>query len=193
MSEQSHKSNEEIAIAPADAVAGITPRAADRRPPMPEPPPVRLVAVEDVSILAPSGVERELDALYVEVLKFERIDQPRAERPAVQPILGEEVPKVLPAPVSNLRLPQLAEHVLHGPVYLAENLRLYVEIHEPPVDRDDMRPVKVQVPSLAATIETLDKREMAYTRQVGLLPGDRSILLQDAAGNWVEVVESRPI
>jgi hypothetical protein len=44
----------------------------DRRPHMPEPPPVRLVAVEDVYVYSGSGLERPLDAFYVELLRFER-------------------------------------------------------------------------------------------------------------------------
>src|SRR5690242_12497792 len=99
-------------------------RAADRRPPMPEPPTVRLVAVEDVTIIAPSGAERELDALYVDVLKFERIDEPAVSRPVVQPILGGEAPKI--PPVRMLReLPPLSFGGQRGPIYLAENARLY--------------------------------------------------------------------
>jgi hypothetical protein len=173
--------------------AGASPRAADRRPPIPELPSVRLLAVEDVTILAPSGAERELDALYVEVLRFLRIDEVSEKRTLVQPILDDDVPKVPPAREALRRPSATNEHVIHGPVYLAENLRLHVEIHEPPIEHPDLRPVKVQVPLLSVITESLDQRQMAYTRQVGIFPGDRSILLQDAAGNWVEVTESRPI
>lgn len=42
------------------------------RPKMPEPPPVRLVAVEDVHLPAPAGVEVQLDSLYVGLLRFQR-------------------------------------------------------------------------------------------------------------------------
>lgn len=48
----------------------------DRRPPMPEPPPVRLVAVADVHLLAAAGKEVELDAFYVDLLRFERDESP---------------------------------------------------------------------------------------------------------------------
>jgi hypothetical protein len=45
----------------------------DGRPRMDEPLPVRLVAVEDVRMPAPAGIEVQLDALYVGVLGFERM------------------------------------------------------------------------------------------------------------------------
>jgi hypothetical protein len=44
----------------------------DRRPKMEEPPPVRLVAVEDCQLWAAAGLERELDEFYVGLLNFER-------------------------------------------------------------------------------------------------------------------------
>jgi hypothetical protein len=164
----------------------------DRRPLIPEPPPVRLLAVEDVVIEAPAGTERELDALYVEVLKFERLDDTRPARPAVQPILGGDVPHV-PVASADRPLPPLSVGAQRGPVYKAEKNRLCVEVREPPIAREDLRPVKLDVPSLAAITAELDRREFPYIRQRGLLPGDRAVLLQDAAGNWIEVTESRPI
>src|SRR5262245_46133967 len=45
----------------------------DRRPRIPEPLPVRLVAVEDVRMPALVGIEDQLDALYVGILQFERV------------------------------------------------------------------------------------------------------------------------
>jgi hypothetical protein len=45
---------------------------ADPRPKIPEPPPVQLVAVADVIIPAVAGLEKELDAFYVGLLRFER-------------------------------------------------------------------------------------------------------------------------
>jgi hypothetical protein len=46
--------------------------APDRRPHMPEPPPVRLVAVADVHAETVAGLEREMDGFYMGVLEFER-------------------------------------------------------------------------------------------------------------------------
>ena len=44
----------------------------DERPHLPEPPPVRVVAVEDVHAPAVSGLAPELDAFYVDLLRFAR-------------------------------------------------------------------------------------------------------------------------
>ena len=49
----------------------FTPRA-DDRPRVAEPPPVRLVAVDDVRLEAEAGLESQLDAFYGGLLKFER-------------------------------------------------------------------------------------------------------------------------
>jgi hypothetical protein len=56
-----------------DVSAASTDAGVDRRPRIPEPLPVRLIAVEDVHLLAPPGVEEALDALYVGLLQFERL------------------------------------------------------------------------------------------------------------------------
>jgi len=44
----------------------------DRRPRIPEPPPVSLVAVADVWLPSVCGLERELDDFYIGLLRFER-------------------------------------------------------------------------------------------------------------------------
>lgn len=56
----------------------VPPIVVDPRPKVPEPPPVRLVAIADVRLQARPGSGAELDRLYVEVLGFERIDAPDA-------------------------------------------------------------------------------------------------------------------
>ena len=48
----------------------------DNRARMPEPLPVRLVAIEDVRLPAPAKIEEKLDAFYVTLLQFERLPQP---------------------------------------------------------------------------------------------------------------------
>src|SRR4029453_2652660 len=71
---------ERLELEPA---TGLAPRP-DRHPrmdqPLPlnlfgggEPLPVNLVAVEDVRMPAPAGVEVQLDAFYVALLRFERV------------------------------------------------------------------------------------------------------------------------
>src|SRR5437870_13248689 len=52
--------------------ANIALPPADRRPLIPEPLPVRLVAIEDVHLPAPAGLETELDGFYAEMWEFER-------------------------------------------------------------------------------------------------------------------------
>jgi len=47
--------------------------AADIRPRIPEPLPVKLIAIDDVLLLAPPGIEDKLDAFYVDLLQFQRI------------------------------------------------------------------------------------------------------------------------
>jgi len=44
----------------------------DRRTKIEEPPPVQLVAIADVMLLATHGLERELVDFYVRLLRFER-------------------------------------------------------------------------------------------------------------------------
>jgi hypothetical protein len=66
------RTNESIPVETEVSVAS-TGAGADRRPRMPEPLPVRLVAVEDVRLPAPRGVDEQLDALYAGILRFERV------------------------------------------------------------------------------------------------------------------------
>jgi hypothetical protein len=56
-------------IALADATHRVK-RGKDRRPRMEEPPPVSLVAVADVRLLATSGLEHLLDDFYLGLLGF---------------------------------------------------------------------------------------------------------------------------
>jgi len=46
----------------------------DPRPKMPEPPVVRVEAIEDVRLPIVAGLEADLVSFYVELLKFERLD-----------------------------------------------------------------------------------------------------------------------
>src|SRR5438477_9358250 len=54
-----------------EAPTGIAP-APDKRPRMPEPLPVRIVAIEDVTLPAIAGLEVQLDEFYVALLEFAR-------------------------------------------------------------------------------------------------------------------------
>ena len=37
----------------------------------------------------------------------------------------------------------------------------------------------------------LREAEVAYVRRKGLVPGDEALVMQDPAGNWVELTETR--
>jgi hypothetical protein len=130
----------------------------DRRPRVPEPLPVRLVTIDDASVVAAAGLERQLDAFYVGVLGFAR-DSGDGERIA----------------------------------YRADNFTLHVDVKEPPLRRDDVRALGVEVPSLADLELKLIEQQIEYTRQRGLLPGEESIALMDPAGNWLTVMDRRAV
>ena len=179
-----------ISLDPSDTEAFR--RAADRRPPMPEPPPVRLVAVEDVVLITAPGLERPLDAFYVDLLRFEREDADPPARRVVEPVLGADAPRVPPVRVTR-PLPPLHARGLQGPVYRGENARISFQVHEPLIERDSVRALGIVVPSLVGLGEQLETREVEFTRQKGLYPGQQSLLLQDPAGNWLEISEHRPI
>ena len=130
--------------------------AADRRPLIPEPLPVRLVTVDDATLPAVAGLEVQLDEFYVGLLKFERET-------------GDE------------------------PTYRADNFRLRFKIIERFPERDNLRPLLIEVPRLPELEHELIEREIDYTRQRGVTPGEERLVLQDPAGNWVEIVEYRTI
>jgi hypothetical protein len=129
----------------------------DVRPHIPEPPPVRLTAVEDVFVSAGAGMEVALDAFYGGILKFQR---------------------ELDAPAGWI-------------VYRAENFRLRFEVLEPPLLREDFRPITIEVPSLGEVEAQLFDREIEFERQRGLGAAQDVIVLQDPAGNWVALTEFR--
>jgi len=129
----------------------------DRRVRIPEPLPVKLVAVADVRLPAPVNVEAQLDAFYVKMWGFERV-------------------------------PGAAERT-----YRSENFLLSFEIVEGIVARESLRPLGVEVQSLSEAEKKIIDAEIEYTRQRGLTPGEMTLLLLDPAGNWVELVEYKPV
>lgn len=131
--------------------------ATDRRPRMPEPPPVRLLTVDDAHLPAPAGIEVDLDGFYMGLFGFER------------------------------------DVASEFPVYRAENFRVVFDVLEPPIARDDFRPLRIEVPSLPAAEQKLIDAEIEYTRQRALLPGTESLALLDPGGNWVEISEGRQV
>jgi hypothetical protein len=63
----------------------------------------------------------------------------------------------------------------------------------PPVERGSIRPQGIEVESLIAAERKLVDAETEFIRQRGLLPGQYSLLVQDPGGNWIELVEARPV
>ena len=64
---------------------------------------------------------------------------------------------------------------------------------EPPLRRDDLRAVGIEVPSLAEVELKLIEAQIAYTRHRGLLPGEESIALNDPAGNGLALFDMKPV
>ena len=80
-------------------------------------------------------------------------------------------------------------------VYRAENVRLRFEVvaDQKPIERETLRPQGIEVLSLAEAELKLVEAEHEYIRQRGLTPGQESLLLQDPAGNWIELFEVRRV
>ena len=148
----------------ASAVADVG--GADPRPRLPEPLPVRLVAVEDVRMPAPRGVDEKLDAFYIGLLGFERADGDGSAG-------GGDDPNEL--------------------VYRAENFLLRFRLLDRPLAHETLRPQGIEVPDLLELEKKFMEAELEYTRERGITPGRETLLLLDPAGNWVEIGEIRLI
>jgi hypothetical protein len=130
----------------------------DTHPHMPEPPPVRLLAIADVKLAAVAGVEKALDEFYVGLLKFAR-GEPEEGRI----------------------------------IYEAERWRLVFAVVETPPERDDYRPVMVQIPHYVDFVQALTERQIEYEHQKGTTPGLEGVFLRDPAGFWISVAPIRAI
>jgi hypothetical protein len=139
-----------------ESTIGFKP-SVDRRPLVPEPLPVRLIAIEDASLMASAGLEVQLDEFYIGLLKLER---------------DEKAP---------------------GLVYRADNFRVRFEVVEQRPERDSLRSLLVEVPRLSDIEHQIIDRKTEYSRQKGIAPGEERLVLQDPAGNWIEIVEYRRI
>ncbi|MBC7793144.1 MAG: hypothetical protein H7Z43_05520 [Clostridia bacterium] len=128
----------------------------DTRPRVPEPLPVKLIAVADMRIEAAAGLERKLNEFYVGLLGMQRLT-------------GNAI------------------------AYRTETFDLYVDVLEPIIERDDYRPVPIQIPSLAEMERKLIEAKIEYVRQKGMVAGEEFLLLQDPGGNWVELSQVRLI
>jgi hypothetical protein len=128
----------------------------DDHPRMVEPPPVRLITVDDATLITGAGLEKELDAFYVDLL-------------------------------------QLVRDPGGAMAYRAANFAIVFQVVEPPVRRPDMRAIGIEVQSLAEARKKLIDVEIEHVLQRGLTPGMLSILLQEPAGNWIELTEAAMI
>lgn len=137
--------------------------APDRRPRMPEPLPVRVIAVNDSTSFSIAGREQAMDDFYVTVLGFVRATTGKGSAAD---------------PAATI-------------TYHAENVDLSFAVREPLFPRDDMRAIQIEVLSLQTAEQAIIDREMEYTRQRGISPGQESLVLQDPSGNWVEITERR--
>ena len=72
-------------------------------------------------------------------------------------------------------------------VYRADNFRLICDVHEQPFSRTDMRALGIEIPVLREAEQKLIDAEIQYERRKGLYPGQQSLVLQDPAGNWIEL------
>jgi hypothetical protein len=142
---------------PIELVASIAPfePVADRRLLIPEPLPVRLIAVDDVRLPSAAGLECELDQFYIGLLGFARRD-------------------------------------IDGSLaYRAENFFLRFDVLEPPLVRDAVRPVLIEVQSAAEMHSRLNDAQIEFQTIRGIEAGQQTLLLRDPAGNWLGLVEYR--
>jgi len=126
---------------------------------------VRLIAIGDAVSHSIAGREREMDAFYVGMLGFVRATQ--GDGAAANPAAAI--------------------------VYHADNVDLRFAVREPLFHRDDLRPIQIEVLSLAEAEMKIIERELECTRQRGLAPGQESLVLQDPSGNWIEITERRVV
>lgn len=61
---------EPLTLSPASAPATLREAADDGRPHIPEPPPVSLVSIRDITLPMVAGLETRLDAFYAGILRF---------------------------------------------------------------------------------------------------------------------------
>ncbi|HEY0008740.1 MAG TPA: hypothetical protein VGB55_08460 [Tepidisphaeraceae bacterium] len=121
----------------------------DKRQILPEPPPVRLLVIDDIWLEATSNVEKSLDAFYVGLLHFVREDGALC--------------------------------------YKAERFRVCFRIVDQFSERDDYRPLMMQIPHWHDFRNALEEQGTPYEYQQGLTPGAEVLLLRDPAGNFVSV------
>ncbi len=79
-----------------------------------------------------------------------------------------------------------------GQCYRADNFRLNLKaVAGPIIERDDYRPILIQIMSLSEMEKLLVAREISYERVRGLYAGLRTFRVNDPAGNIIELMEAR--
>ncbi len=78
-------------------------------------------------------------------------------------------------------------------VYKAENFRLRFDLTEGPIVRHDLRMLGIVVRSLDDMQLKLRERELEFTLEHGLVAGERRLLIVDPAGNWLRIIQCKPI
>lgn len=136
----------------------------DLRPVMPEPPPVRVIAVENVTLVAPAKHARAIDHLMTAVL----------------PLVKE-----VPTRQADVDAGAIG-------VYQAENVRVvYLAREEPPPSPRHI--LQLELADLRGLRQRLQDAEIEYELSKRLMPGDVRVAFLDAAGNPIEVLENRAI
>jgi len=79
------------------------------------------------------------------------------------------------------------------PVYRAQNFRICFDVVEPPIAREDMRALGIEVLSLSQVEANLIDEEIEYLREKGMTTGSLHLLLLDPSGNWIALTEARII
>ena len=173
--------------------APVPPGKDDLRPKMPEPLPVRLVTVENAHILAGAEQETQLNAFYVGLLGFEKEKNESAlvyRADNFRLICVVQEPPVANAPTPVLRYSEEPDWMSKNPALRSTsepassvNTRVMKRI----LGRTDMRALGIEVLVLREAEQKLIDAEIQYERRTGLYPGPQSLVLQDPAGNWIEL------
>jgi catechol-2,3-dioxygenase len=153
------ESNEQFELEPP---TGIVPPV-DVRPLIPIPPPVRLVAVEDVLVHAGDldpALRAKVEDFYVRLLGFE------------------------------LRERDIDRLVLQGETH---RLIYDFASPQPPPPADGYRFIGLEVPTFRDLEPRLRDAEVEYERQRGIHPGADKLVMRDPAGQWLEVTERRAV
>jgi hypothetical protein len=141
----------------------------DTRLRMYEPPVVRLISIDDVTLHATPATAPLLDFFYIQLLGFERHADDLNHT--------ENNPK---NPVTQI-------------IYRAEKNSVIFDIVNVVLPRDDYRPVQVATPLFDLFVRQITELEMPFEWQKGVAPGLETVLLKDPAGNWMLVEPIRAI